>query len=220
MRPTLTTGRVAPARPTHLVAPARRSSGCLAHRAAESRTFSMVYRCHPRQNAEIDVIFMILVSVEFLLEELRYVGECRSRTEMFGSIHSTEKPQASSLSPETLPMSLLPPLSLNSGQSQSQLPKPRTASKKDRERPARSGRKSKKHTKDLTSLLTVTNKTSESESPVQTFVAEVSTQARESLRWEGVLEDPQAEGRRLEVYRANRQQRYIAHREALLKEML
>lgn len=121
--------------------------------------------------------------------------------------------------PETLPMSLLPHRSLISGQSQSQLPKPRTASKKDRERPARSGRKSKKHTKDLTSLLTVTSKTSESESPVQRFVAEVSTQARESLRWEGVLKDPQAEERRLEVYRANRRQRYIAHREALLKEM-
>ncbi|KAE8287352.1 hypothetical protein D5F01_LYC13391 [Larimichthys crocea] len=132
---------------------------------------------------------------------------------------NSEKPQASSLPPETLPMSLLPHRSLISGQSQSQLPKPRTASKKDRERPARSGRKSKKHTKDLTSLLTVTSKTSESESPVQRFVAEVSTQARESLRWEGVLKDPQAEERRLEVYRANRRQRYIAHREALLKEM-
>lgn len=41
----------------------------------------------------------------------------------------------------------------------------------------------------------------------------------ESLRWEGVLEDPQAEEKRLEVYRANRRQRYISHREALLREI-
>lgn len=41
----------------------------------------------------------------------------------------------------------------------------------------------------------------------------------ESLRWEGVLDDPQAEEKRLEVYRANRRQRYILHREALLREI-
>lgn len=39
-------------------------------------------------------------------------------------------------------------------------------------------------------------------------------QSRESLRWEGVLEDREAEERRLEVYRANRRRRYVAHREA------
>lgn len=47
-------------------------------------------------------------------------------------------------------------------------------------------------------------------------MAELS--AKDSLRWEGVLEDPQAEKKRLELYRANRRQRYIAHREVLLKE--
>lgn len=41
--------------------------------------------------------------------------------------------------------------------------------------------------------------------------------SRESLRWEGILEDPQDEEKRLKVYRANRRQRYISHREALLK---
>lgn len=41
----------------------------------------------------------------------------------------------------------------------------------------------------------------------------------ESLRWEGMLEDPQAEEERLVVYRANRRQRYISHREALLREI-
>lgn len=39
--------------------------------------------------------------------------------------------------------------------------------------------------------------------------------SRESLRWEGILEDPQAEEKRLELYRANRRRRYISHREAL-----
>lgn len=41
----------------------------------------------------------------------------------------------------------------------------------------------------------------------------------ESLRWEGVLKDPQAEEERLEVYRASRRQRYVSHREALLREI-
>lgn len=41
----------------------------------------------------------------------------------------------------------------------------------------------------------------------------------ESLRWEGMLEDPRAEEERLEVYRANRRQRYVSHREALLREI-
>lgn len=63
---------------------------------------------------------------------------------------------------------------------------------------------------DSPALLTSTTKTS--------GVGPLSAQARESLRWEGVLEDPQAEEKRLELYRANRRQRYIAHRDTLLKE--
>ncbi|MEQ2210285.1 hypothetical protein XENOCAPTIV_011066 [Xenoophorus captivus] len=47
---------------------------------------------------------------------------------------------------------------------------------------------------------------------------ELGVQARESMRWEGVLQDPQEEAKRLERYRANRRQRYITHREAALKE--
>lgn len=116
----------------------------------------------------------------------------------------TEKPQAVSLPPETSPVSLLPP------QSPGQLPKIRAASKKDGERLAGSGRRSKRHPKDSPALLT--NKTSGS--------GELDAQARESLRWEGVLEDPQAEEKRLELYRANRRQRYISHRDALLKDTL
>ena len=48
--------------------------------------------------------------------------------------------------------------------------------------------------------------------------SELSNQARESLRWEGALEDPQAEEKRLELYRANRRQRYITHRDSVLRE--
>ncbi|XP_061755200.1 protein LIAT1 [Nerophis ophidion] len=44
-------------------------------------------------------------------------------------------------------------------------------------------------------------------------VAELSAQARESLRWEEAVEDPQAEEERLEVYRANRRRRYVAQQE-------
>ncbi|XP_042355642.1 protein LIAT1 [Plectropomus leopardus] len=124
------------------------------------------------------------------------------------SSENTEKPQAVSLPPETSPVSLLPPQS--PGQPQAQLPKLSATSKKDGERLTGSGQRSKKHPKDSLTLLPATNKTSGSGEP--------SAQARESLRWEGVLEDPQAEEQRLEVYRANRRQRYVPHRDALLKE--
>ncbi|XP_040907905.1 protein LIAT1 [Toxotes jaculatrix] len=129
---------------------------------------------------------------------------------------NTLEPQAVSLHPETSPVSLLPPRSPT--QPGGQLPKLRAASKKDRKRLAGSGRRSKKPQKDSPAPLRGTNKTIGSAAPAQGHVTELSAQARESLRWEGVLEDPQAEEKRLELYRANRRQRYIAHREALLKE--
>ncbi|XP_015229396.1 PREDICTED: protein LIAT1 isoform X2 [Cyprinodon variegatus] len=61
-----------------------------------------------------------------------------------------------------------------------------------------------------------TSTASDSKEPAH--VMELSVQARESLRWEGELQDPQEEAKRLERYRASRRQRYITHREALLKE--
>ncbi|KAM7398196.1 hypothetical protein PAMA_006207 [Pampus argenteus] len=103
------------------------------------------------------------------------------------------------------------------GLPQGQVSKLRSTSK-DGEWLAGSGRRSKKHPEDSPALLTTTNKTNSSAAPAQGYVSELSAQARESLRWEGVLEDPQAEEKRLELYRANRRQRYIAYREALLKE--
>lgn len=126
-----------------------------------------------------------------------------------------EKPQAVSLPPETLPVSLLPPQS--PGQPRGLLPKLRATSKKDGERLAGSGRRSRRHLKNSPALLAATNKTSGNGAPAQGCVAELNAQARESLRWEGVLEDPQAEEKRMELYRANRRQRYVSHREALVK---
>ncbi|XP_063752325.1 protein LIAT1 isoform X2 [Eleginops maclovinus] len=119
-----------------------------------------------------------------------------------------ETPQAVSLPPETSPVSLPPPQSPS--QSRAQLPKLKTTSHKDGELLTGSGRKSKKHPKDSPTLLRAGDKNS--------GIGELCTQARESLRWDGVLEDPQAEEQRLELYRANRRQRYITHRDALLKE--
>ncbi|XP_076836774.1 uncharacterized protein LOC143482314 [Brachyhypopomus gauderio] len=46
-----------------------------------------------------------------------------------------------------------------------------------------------------------------------------SSPAQESLRWDGVLEDPAAEAERLEVYRANRRKRYMASRQMLSETM-
>lgn len=132
----------------------------------------------------------------------------------------TDNPQAASLPPETPLVSLLAPQS--PGRSPGRLPKLRAASKKNGERRACSGRRSTKHLKDSPAPLTVTNQTrgggDAGGGTVQGYVAELSTQARDSLRWEGALEDPQAEEERMELYRANRRQRYISHREALLKE--
>lgn len=118
--------------------------------------------------------------------------------------------------PETLRASPPPPQS--PGQPRGQLPKLRATSKKDGEQLAGGSRRSRRHLKDSSSLLAATNKTSGSGAPAQGCAAELSIQARESLRWEGVLEDPQAEEKRMELYRANRRQRYVSHREALVKE--
>ncbi|XP_037604282.1 protein LIAT1 [Sebastes umbrosus] len=123
---------------------------------------------------------------------------------------SSETPPAVSLPPETSPVSLLPPQS--PGQPRAQLPKLRAPSKKDRKRLTGSGKGSKKHPKDSTPLLTATIKLSGG--------GELNAQASESLRWEGVLEDPQAEEKRLELYRVNRRQRYITHRDDLVKETM
>ncbi|XP_059911888.1 protein LIAT1 [Gadus macrocephalus] len=49
-------------------------------------------------------------------------------------------------------------------------------------------------------------------SPTTRGVPELSAQARGSLRWEGELDDPLAEGERLELYKARRRQRYLALR--------
>lgn len=46
---------------------------------------------------------------------------------------------------------------------------------------------------------------------------EVSSRTQESLRWEGVLDDPVAEAERLEVYKANRRKRYMAFNKTLLE---
>ncbi|XP_026226037.1 protein LIAT1 isoform X2 [Anabas testudineus] len=124
------------------------------------------------------------------------------------------KPQTVSLPPETSTVSLLPPRS--PGQDRSWGSKLRATGKKDGERLCGSSRRRKKHPKDSPAPLSATNKTSSRGAAAQGFITELS--AKESVRWEGVLEDPQAEEKRLELYRANRRQRYIAYREALLKE--
>lgn len=108
----------------------------------------------------------------------------------------TEKSHVVPLRPESL---LVPPAS--SHQPRVLLPQLRSASETD-------GGRSKRRPKK-----------SESSGCGAAGQGAVDQLGRESLRWEGVLEDPQAEEKRLEVYRANRRQRYISHREALLREI-
>ncbi|XP_017276795.1 protein LIAT1 [Kryptolebias marmoratus] len=119
-----------------------------------------------------------------------------------------EKPLALSSAPDTSPVS--------PGPSQERLPKLAALSKRNRQLSAGRGRKTKKCHKDSQPLLTATQKTNKNGPSAQG--AELIDRARESLRWEGVLQDPQEEAKRLELYRANRRQRYVAHREALSKD--
>ncbi|CAI5643206.1 unnamed protein product [Oreochromis niloticus] len=134
------------------------------------------------------------------------------------ALENAEKLLAVSLPPEILPLALLPPQS--TGQSQDQVPKLRASTKTNRER------QRKKHHKDSPATLTENHKSDGSGDTAQGYVKELTVLQHSvpaqtlSLRWEGVLQDPQAEAKRLEQYRANRRQRYIAHREALLKETL
>lgn len=128
----------------------------------------------------------------------------------------TAKHHVVSLPPETLPVSSLPPQFLDP--SQGHLPKLRITGKTNGEQLAGSCRRTKKQLKDSLLLLTATNENRGGRAPAKGSVDELSAQTMESLRWDGVLEDPQAEEKRLELYRANRRQRYISHREALLKE--
>lgn len=99
---------------------------------------------------------------------------------------------------------------------QTQFPKRRASSKKAKDYCSQGVGKTKEQQKDSKSLLAAAHTISDNK--VSAHVIKVGVQARESLRWEGVLQDPQEETKRLETYRANRRQRYITHREALLKE--
>uniref|UniRef100_A0A3Q3KTX5 Uncharacterized protein n=1 Tax=Labrus bergylta TaxID=56723 RepID=A0A3Q3KTX5_9LABR len=108
-----------------------------------------------------------------------------------------------------VPGSMQPPQS--PGQPRGQLPKIKATRGKDGKQLNNSSCRSKRrHPKDSTGLLKNKSRLNEE--------AEPSSQHGESLRWEGALEDPQAEEKRLELYRANRRQRYISHRKTLLKD--
>ncbi|XP_060747760.1 protein LIAT1 [Tachysurus vachellii] len=49
------------------------------------------------------------------------------------------------------------------------------------------------------------------------YKMDAASQIQESLRWEGVLDDPVAEADRLEAYKANRRKRYLAFKQTLLE---
>lgn len=114
--------------------------------------------------------------------------------------------------------SLSPLLTPPTGHARDQLPKAKACSREDGERGGCSGRRTKKQLKPVMALSKGTDENNIIKAPSQGDVAELSAQARESLRWEGVQEDPLAEEKRLEVYRANRRQRYLAHRQALFED--
>ncbi|XP_051536306.1 protein LIAT1-like [Myxocyprinus asiaticus] len=59
----------------------------------------------------------------------------------------------------------------------------------------------------------------EAPAPTVEDKSDETNQGQDSLRWEGVLEDPVAEAQRLEVYRANRHKRYMASRQVFLQNI-
>ncbi|KAM4544880.1 protein LIAT1 [Odontesthes bonariensis] len=119
------------------------------------------------------------------------------------------KPLAVSLPPDVIPVSLLP--LRGPGTRQGPVPKLRAAGKKNRAQRSGSDQKSRRQHRDPQTALTP------SHSETVAHVTEPSIQARESLRWEGVLQDPLEEAKRLEQYRANRRQRYAALTESRVK---
>ncbi|XP_024122391.1 protein LIAT1 [Oryzias melastigma] len=125
-----------------------------------------------------------------------------------GSASTTPENKDKQLSCETTPL-LRPQEPV---QTRHQLSKPKTSQKKNTKQRSAFSQKSKTHQQNSRAIVKVTDETS----GCRTVTHE--TGHRESLRWEGVLQDPQEEAKRLEQYRADRRQRYIAHREALLKE--
>ncbi|XP_051534035.1 protein LIAT1-like [Myxocyprinus asiaticus] len=59
----------------------------------------------------------------------------------------------------------------------------------------------------------------EAPAPTEEDKSDETNQGQDSLRWEGVLEDPVAEAQRLAVYRANRLKRYMASRQVFLQNV-
>ncbi|XP_027886370.1 protein LIAT1 [Xiphophorus couchianus] len=110
------------------------------------------------------------------------------------------------------PISQLPP----QDPGQTQLSKFRATGTKPKDNFSRGAGKAKERQKDTKSHLSASHTISNNKVPAHLMKAAV--QALDSLRWEGALPDPQEEEKRLERYRAKRRQRYITHREALLKE--
>lgn len=110
------------------------------------------------------------------------------------------------------PISQLPP----QDPGQTQLSKFRATGTKPKDNFSRGAGKAKERQKDTRSHLPASHTISNNKVPAHLMKAAV--QALDSLRWEGALPDPQEEEKRLERYRAKRRQRYITHREALLKE--
>lgn len=130
----------------------------------------------------------------------------------------TVKPQGVASLLENLQVSTLPPEHL--GVSQDHRPENTTPRRKDGDHFTGRAQRCEKQPKGSSSLLMLTRKTCGSGAQAQGNTADDGCmQASESLRWEGVLEEPRAEEKRLELYRANRRQRYISHREAFLKEV-
>uniref|UniRef100_A0A8C7FBD4 Protein LIAT1 n=1 Tax=Oncorhynchus kisutch TaxID=8019 RepID=A0A8C7FBD4_ONCKI len=75
----------------------------------------------------------------------------------------------------------------------------------------KSQREAMKHEETLTRPDTGTH-----QAPLSWDQAGQNDPARESLRWDGVLEDPVAEAERIEVYKANRRKRYLASQQGVM----
>lgn len=75
----------------------------------------------------------------------------------------------------------------------------------------KSQRESMKHEETLTGPDAGTH-----QAPLSWNQAGQNNPAKESLRWDGVLEDPVAEAERIEVYKANRRKRYLASQQGVM----
>ncbi|XP_062867908.1 protein LIAT1 [Trichomycterus rosablanca] len=104
----------------------------------------------------------------------------------------------------------------NSDDSEKQQTEQWTSTEKNSDQKQSKGHVKERGSRNCRKSKTTQTVVEEAPAPPKEEETEVIIQTQDSLRWEGVLDDPVAEAERLEVYKANRRKRYMAFRPTLV----